>query len=292
MNKVGSPNKVGVTNKVGVIGWPIEHSLSPIMHNAAFAALGMTDWFYDKMAIAPDIVGLSLRELRDHGFIGINVTVPHKQAVMRYVRADERAQAVGAVNTIDFRTNVGTNTDVSGFMDDLKAHGIEVAGQNVIVLGAGGAARAAVYGLARAGATIAVVNRTPEKAEQLINDLGVDAMPMALERAAKGHVRLVVNCTSVGMYPKVDESPWSEDVPFPQGVIVYDMVYRPQTTKLMRQAEANGGRAIDGLGMLVRQGAAAFSIWTGREAPVDVMYAALEEALKEKTIEPQRHEGR
>jgi shikimate dehydrogenase len=253
------------------------------MHNAAFAALGMADWLYDRIAIPPDIVGLSLRELRDHGFIGINVTVPHKQAVMRHVRLDERAQAVGAVNTIDFRTNVGTNTDVTGFMDDLAAHGVQVAGANVIVLGAGGAARAAVYGLARAGATVAVVNRTPEKAEGLIRDLDVDAIPMTLELAAKGKAALIVNSTSVGMHPKVDESPWSDDVPFPQGVTVYDMVYRPQTTKLMRQAETNGGRGIGGLGMLVRQGAAAFTIWTAREAPVDVMFAALEEALKEKT---------
>jgi shikimate dehydrogenase len=253
------------------------------MHNAAFAALGMSDWFYDKMAIPSDIVGLSLRELRDHGFIGINVTVPHKQAVMRYIRSDERAQAIGAVNTIDFRTNVGTNTDVIGFMDDLAAHDIDVAGQNVIVLGAGGAARAAVYGLAQAGANVAIVNRTPEKSEQLISDLGVDAIPMTLERAAKGKAALIVNCTSVGMYPKVDESPWSDDVPFPQGVTVYDMVYRPQTTALMRQAEAHGERAIGGLGMLVRQGAAAFTLWTGREAPVDVLVAAVEEVLKEKS---------
>lgn len=270
-------------NKVGVIGWPIEHSLSPVMHNAAFTALGMTDWFYDRIAIPPDIVGLSLRELRDHNYIGINVTVPHKQEALRWVKSDERAQLIGAVNTIDFRTNVGTNTDVTGFMEDLAAHDVAVEGQNVIVLGAGGAARAAVYGLAQAGANIAIVNRTPEKSEQLINDLLVEAMPMTLERAARGRVSLIVNCTSVGMYPNVHASPWPDDVPFPQGVTVYDMVYRPQVTRMMQQADASGGRAIGGLGMLVRQGAAAFTIWTGREAPVDVMFAALREALgKEK----------
>jgi shikimate dehydrogenase len=271
-------------NKVGIIGWPIEHSLSPAMHNAAFAALGMTDWHYDKMAIPPDIVGLSLRELRDHGYIGINVTVPHKEAVMRYVKADQQAQLIGAVNTIDFRTNMGTNTDVTGFMQDLSAHGIDVAGKNAIVLGAGGAARAAVYGLANAGATIAVVNRTPEKAEKLIQDLGGHAMPMTLERAVRGKVSLVVNCTSVGMYPNVNESPWNENIPFPQGITVYDMVYRPGVTKLMQQAGAAGGRAVGGAGMLVRQGAAAFSIWTGREAPVEVMFAALRNELEKEKI--------
>ena len=266
-------------NKVGVIGWPVEHSLSPVMHNAAFAALGLTDWYYDKIAIPPDIVGLSLRELRDHLYVGINVTVPHKQAVMRYIKLDEQAQRIGAVNTVDFRTNEGTNTDVTGFMEDLAAHGIDVVGQNVIVLGAGGAARAAVYGLAQAGANVAVVNRTLEKAERLVEELGVDAMPMTLERAARGKPALIVNSTSVGMYPKAGESPWPDDVPFPEGVTVYDMVYRPQVTKLMQQAEANGGRAIGGLGMLVRQGVAAFRIWTGQDAPVDVMFSAVQEVL-------------
>lgn len=273
-----------MVNKVGIIGWPIEHSLSPAMQNAAFEALGMTDWHYDKMAIPPDIVGLSLRELRDHGYIGINVTVPHKETVLRYVKADERAQLIGAVNTIDFRTNTATNTDVIGIMDDLSAHGVEVAGQRVIVLGAGGAARAAVYGLAQAGANLAIVNRTLERAEKLIHDLGVDAMPMTLERAARGKASLIVNCTSVGMHPKVDASPWDEDVPFPQGVTLYDMVYRPGITKLMQQVEAAGGHAIGGMGMLARQGAAAFNIWTGRDAPVDVMLAVLGEALEKEKI--------
>ena len=273
-----------MVNKVGIIGWPIEHSLSPAMQNAAFAALGMADWHYDKMAIPPDIVGLSLRELRDHGYVGINVTVPHKETVLRYIKADERAQLIGAANTIDFRSNIATNTDVIGIMDDLAAHGIDVEDRNVIVLGAGGAARAAVYGLAEAGANLAIVNRTLEKAERLIHELHVDAMPMTLEKAAREKVYLIVNCTSVGMHPHTEASPWDEDVPLPRGVTLYDMVYRPAETKLMRQVEAVGGRAIGGLGMLVRQGVAAFTIWTGKEAPVDVMFAALREALeKEKS---------
>ena len=138
-------------NRVGVIGFPVEHSLSPIMHNAAFAALGMSDWLYDAMAIPPDILRLGLREPRDHGYIGINVTVPHKEAVMAYVRPDEKARAIGAVNTIDFRSNIGTNTDADGFIEDLRANGVALDGQRVLVLGAGGAARAAVYGLAGAG---------------------------------------------------------------------------------------------------------------------------------------------
>lgn len=265
------------TRRVGVIGWPIEHSLSPAMHNAAFKALGL-DWQYEKMAIPPDIVKLSLRELSDAGFVGINVTVPHKQAVMPFVRPDEIAKAVGAVNTIDFRGNVGTNTDVAGFMGDLAAHGVDPAGMKVVVLGAGGAARAAVYGLAKAGAYIVVVNRTPERARELIDSLGVEAIAEGITAVADAE--LIVNCTSAGLAPKVDESPLPDDVNLRPDVIAYDMIYRPAQTRLMRQVEAAGGRAIGGLGMLVRQGAAAFKLWTGVEPPLDVMFAAANEQLQ------------
>jgi len=274
-------------NRVGLIGWPVTHSISPAMHNAAFAALGLWDWSYELAAIPPDIVRQGLRTLRDEGgFIGVNVTVPHKQAVMPYVKPDDRARAVGAVNTIDFRDNSGTNTDVPGFLADLQAHGIALADRRVIVLGAGGAARAAVYTLARAGARVTVVNRTLEKAQVMLADLslsagvwGVEAKTLdeAVEQAG---VSLIVNCTSVGMWPQVDESPWIDGVPFPRGVTVYDMVYRPAVTRLMRQAEAAGGQAVGGLGMLIRQGAAAFEIWTGQPAPVEVMFEAAKSALQ------------
>src|SRR5262245_7451161 len=119
-------------NRVGVIGWPVSHSISPAMHNAAFAALGLTDWSYELLPIPPDIIKLGLRELHDHGFTGANVTLPHKQAVIPFVKPDERARAVGAVNTIDFRDNRGTNTDIAGFIDDLKANVVTLANANVL----------------------------------------------------------------------------------------------------------------------------------------------------------------
>ncbi len=266
-------------NKVGVIGFPVEHSLGPAMHNAAFAALGLTDWFYDKIAIPPDIVRLSLRELRDHGYVGLNVTVPHKQAVMPFVKPDELAQRIGAVNTIDFRTNVGTNTDMIGFMDDLAAHGIDVGGERAIVLGAGGAARAAVYGLAKGGARIIVVNRTPENASAMLDSLGVEGAILSADEALKRGAALIVNCTSAGLYPKVDNSPLPDDAPIPAGITLYDMIYRPAKTRLMTQIEAAGGTAIGGLGMLVRQGAAAFRLWTGVEPPIEVMFGAVREVM-------------
>ncbi len=265
-----------MTYHVGVIGFPIEHSLSPAMHNAAFKALGL-NWEYDKYAIPPDIIRQSLREFSDHGFVGLNVTVPHKQAVMPFVKPDEIARAVGAVNTIEFRHNTGTNTDVGGFMDDLRAHGVSPAGMRVVVLGAGGAARAAVYGLANAGARLTLINRTPERAQELIDSLHVRAV--VGEVSAVADAELIVNCTSVGMQPKVDASPLPDDAVLSPGVTLYDMVYRPAQTKLMGQVEAAGGRTIGGLGMLVRQGAAAFRLWTGVEPPVDVMLAAAQEQL-------------
>lgn len=268
-------------NKLGVIGWPVEHSLSPVMHNAAFAALGMDDWQYDKLPVPPDIVGYSLRTLRtEGGYLGVNVTVPLKQEVLKHVQPDETAQRIGAVNTIDFRENRGYNTDAVGFLNDLKAHGVDVQGMNVIVLGAGGAARAAVYALAYTKARVGVINRTPEKAQRMIDDLLVTAQVMTFEQAAKLDDALIVNSTSAGMWPHVEQSAWPDDLPLPTGAVVYDMVYRPAKTKLMQRAEAAGSRVIGGLGMLVRQGAAAFELWTKREAPVDVMVAALEKVLE------------
>ncbi len=275
-----------MTNKVGVIGWPVTHSISPAMHNAAFKALGLNDWQYELAPVPPDIVRQSLRMLREEGgFIGVNVTVPLKEKVMPFVLPDERARAVGAVNTIDFRNNVGTNTDVVGLIDDLTAHGVKLAGEKVILLGAGGAARAAVYGLAKAGAQVIVVNRTQQKAQVMLADLTISAGIRSadvktLDEAAEEKVSLIVNCTSVGLWPNVNESPWIEGVPFPKDVTVYDTVYRPERTLLMQQVEANGGQAIGGLGMLVRQGAAAFKIWTHQDPPLEVMFEAARYALQ------------
>ena len=273
------------TKRVGVIGFPVEHSLSPIMHNAAFAALDMHDWHYDAMSIPPDILRLGLREPKNHGYIGINVTVPHKEAIMQYVRPDDTARAIGAVNTVDFRNNLGTNTDADGLIADLRANDVPLRGQRVLVLGAGGAARAAVYGLLRVGASVVVVNRTKSRADKLVAQLRASARlsgaaVMTLDQAADWGMSLIVNCTSVGLHPHIQQSPWIHGLPFPEGVTVYDMVYRPANTALMQQCVAHGGRAIGGLGMLARQGAIAFELWTGVEAPVDVMIDALQAALE------------
>jgi shikimate dehydrogenase len=266
--------------RVGLIGWPVSHSVSPAIHNAAFAALGMSDWAYDLQPVPPDVLRGSLKALKEEGgYIGVNVTVPHKQTVMPFVKPDAMALAVGAANTIDFRDDTATNTDVYGFLNDLRANDINPDGMNVIVIGAGGAARAALYALASTEAKIKVVNRTLDKAVAMIQALGVSASAAKWEAVKPNDVQLIINCTVVGMFPKNDESAWDMDISFPQGAIVYDMVYRPAKTRLMELAEANGGRAVGGLGMLVRQAARAFKRWTTVEPPLDVMFDAAKEAL-------------
>ncbi len=273
------------TTRVGIIGWPLTFTLSPAMHNAAFDALGL-NWHYDTMAIPPDIARMGLTEPQRHGYVGINVTIPHKETLLPYVRADDIAKAIGAVNTVDLRTASATNTDAGGFIDDLSAHDLVLDGASVIVLGAGGAARAAVFGLTRAGARVYVASRSPERDESMLTDmrlrlhdedLAAEVMPLA--DALECVPSLVVNCTPVGGSSDTGASPWPDTLPMPRGVTVYDMVYRPARTRLMQQAEAVGGRGIGGLGMLVRQGAASFQYWTRQDAPLDVMFAAARQAL-------------
>lgn len=275
-------------NRVGVVGFPIEHSLSPAMHNAAFKALGMQDeWLYDAMAIPPDIADYAVKEPKRHGYVGLNITIPFKEQALQWGRPDDKARAIGAVNTIDFRDDRATNTDVDGFIGDLLAHDVAIKGEKVIVLGAGGASRAAVYGLWQQGAEVVVVNRTMQRAQDMLMQLtfsaGVQSIKaVTLDEAAEWGASLIINATSAGMYPNTDNSPWIEAVPFPKNATVYDMVYTPAQTKLMQQAVQAGGRAIGGLGMLARQGAVAFEIWTGVEPPIEVMIATLRQELEKR----------
>jgi shikimate dehydrogenase len=256
------------------------------MHNAAFQALNMDDWLYDAMAIPPDIANYAVKEPKRHGYIGLNITIPFKEQALEFAVPDEIARAVGAVNTIDFRDDSATNTDVAGFIYDLQAHDIALTGQPVIVLGAGGAARAAIYGLWREGAEVIVVNRTLERAQDMLTRLTFSAgirnvNALTLDEAVELQPTLIVNATSAGMYPNVEQSPWVNGVPIPDNITLYDMVYRPATTALMQQVSEAGGRVIGGLGMLVRQGAESFKIWTGVEPPIEVMFDAVHKALNE-----------
>jgi len=279
------PNTIGQTKLVGLIGYPVEHSLSPAMHNRAFAALGL-NWCYLPLPVPPGRLGEAIAGLRALGFVGANVTVPHKQAVMSYLdEVAPGAQAIGAVNAIVVRKElIGHNTDWQGFLTALSDGGFDPQGKRAVVLGAGGAARAVVYALAHAGAQVTVLNRTPSRAQALVQDFSpvFPALPLTpqtlKERTAEAH--LLVNATPVGMWPEVARSVWPEDLALPSHLTVFDLVYNPRQTRLLQQAEAAGATGIGGLGMLVHQGAAAFELWTGEKAPVETMYAAAREALR------------
>lgn len=275
------------TQLVGLLGWPVRHSASPQMHNAAFAARRM-NWRYLAFPVAPDRVEAAVAGLPALGLRGANVTVPHKQAVMPFLdRWTPAAEAIGAVNTIVVQEDgqlLGDNTDAAGFIADLHAHGVDPAGQRVAVIGAGGSARAVVYGLAEAGAArLSLLNRTVAKAEALAQAMrayfpetaiGTGAFPDDVPDVAQ-HVDLIVNCTSLGMDPRVEGLPWDEETEFREGQTVYDLVYNPAVTRLLQLATADGAQAIGGLGMLVYQGAIAWEKWTGEPAPVDVMQRAV-----------------
>jgi len=280
----------GTTRLVGLLGWPVAHSRSPQMHNAAFAALGL-DWVYVPLPVAPPDLADAVRGLRALGFAGANVTVPHKTAILPYL--DEIApiaRAVGAVNTLRVVEGrwVGENTDVEGFRRALAETGLSARGQAVALLGAGGAARSVLAALALEEAReIFLINRSPERAAQMIAELretfpaaGLRLPPIHLlrpEEPPPEGVALLINATPVGMAPESDASPWPPDRPFPWGLQgVIDLIYEPPRTRLMALAEAAGIPAFNGLGMLLHQGALAFTMWTGREAPLAVMRAALQ----------------
>ncbi len=274
-----------MTERVGLLGWPVAHSVSPAMHNAAFTALGL-DWQYDLLPVSPDHFAEEVARLVAAGYRGFNVTIPHKDAALTLpqVRAATLgAQAIGAANTLVVQPD-GTlhadNTDWQGFADDLLAQGLDVSGATCLVLGTGGGARAVVHALASQGAAeIMLVSRSPHPrrtgwAMAQCSLATYDDLTLLAPYAD-----LIVNCTPVGMFPNVDESPWPKRVHFPPDAVLYDLVYNPPVTRLMRQAEEAGARALGGLGMLVRQGALSFAQWVGIAPPLAIMAEAAQTAL-------------
>lgn len=279
------------TKKVGLIGFPVEHSLSPAMHNAAFTELGMHEWHYDLLSTPKEELELRIKSLGEAGYIGANVTLPHKTAALSYVdRVMMAARGVGAINTIVLHEGKleGHNTDSVGFIMDLQAHGVAIHRKRALVLGAGGSAHAVVLGLANAGANVTVMARREDSAWQLREkvrrgvsfSLRIEVQPLTALAKVATQVDLIVNTTPAGMFPQIEESPWPAGVPIPSHVFVYDLIYRPRETLFMRQAQEAGAKAIGGLGMLVYQGAAAFELWTGQVAPVEVMKRAVETQLE------------
>lgn len=275
---------------VGLFGHPVRQNLSAIMHNAAFDALGM-DWRYVLRDVEPVLLAREVRAAVDEGWVGWNVTIPHKVAIASSMdRLSPEAALIGAVNTVRKTGDelVGHNTDGAGFIAALKEEaGVSGAGMRVVQIGSGGAGRAtAVYLAKEAPAEIALLNRSPERSANLASMLSgafpnvpVRVLDENTLRAALADADLVVNTTSVGMWPRTDAEPPIDPAWLSPGSLVYDIINNPPRTGLLRAADARGCRVLGGLGMLVMQGAIAFKLWTGREAPVRVMRQAAETAV-------------
>ena len=281
-----------VTTKLGIIGFPIRHSISPVFQQAALDHLGM-DTSYQAWEVNPGELGEFIGGLRSPDVLGINVTVPHKEAVVPFLdEVDDWATAAGAVNTIVNRAGrlTGHNTDGTGFLRALReAGGFNPKGRRVLILGAGGAARGVVLALIRDGVgQLTIANRTLERAQQLsrmARDNGHDARAVTLEQVdlslAAPSAELIVNCTTIGMShgPNETGTPLSA-AQIPATALVNDLVYNPLETPLLRQASLAGASTLSGIHMLVYQGAASFEMWTGQIPPVQVMLRAATKAMQ------------
>ena len=273
--------------RLGIFGWPVAHSKSPQMHESAARALGI-ELQYERFEVAPGDLAESIRRKHEAAIDGYNLTVPHKEAVMTLLdEVTPAAEVIGAVNTVvrsDGRY-VGHNTDAPGLVRSLEEAGVQVGGARVVVLGAGGAARAAVVGLSNAGAeAITVLSRRPEQSEGLSSGLrphvecslaaaSLDEASSYFETAA-----LLVQATSATLESNPGALEFAASLPFdalPDDAAVIDMVYKPLKTSVLARAEDRGLTIVDGLGMLLHQGAIAFEMWTGLEPPLDVMRSAL-----------------
>jgi shikimate dehydrogenase len=281
----------GKTKLLGVIGDPITHSLSPVMHNAALAEMGL-DYVYVPFGIKADRLAEAITGFEAIGVVGFNVTIPHKQLIIPCLtHTSELAHAVGAVNTV-WRSEAGwqgTNTDVEGFLSPLKALSKDWSGATVLCLGNGGASRAVVAACHELGCRVTqVMGRNLEKLQHyqtswqhspIANQFTIHAWEDLAELLPQAD--LIVNTTPIGMSPNVENSPLTEVQAqlIKSDAIAYDLIYVPNPTQFLQQAQAQGAMAIDGLEMLVQQGAAALRIWTGQEVPVDCMRSALQAHL-------------
>ncbi len=277
---------------MGLIGYPLEHSVSPAMHNAAFKKLGL-DCEYSLFEVEPKDLPEAVEGMRALHIAGFNVTIPHKEAVVPLLdEVTEVAKVIGAVNTVKNQRGrlIGYNTDGAGFIESLKNDAkIKPKGKHAVVLGAGGASRAVAVMLAESGAkTVTITDIDNDKARELAEyvDSYFDTSCVNVEVNGKdlqgsiNQAEILVNCTPLGMAPKIKACPLADNIELHKKLMVYDLVYNPAETALMKKAKAAGAKVCSGLGMLVYQGALALTLWTGEEAPIEVMRQAAQAALK------------
>ena len=273
--------------RLGLIGFPVSHSMSPRIQNAALKACGL-EGEYSLFTVPPDDKqGLRnlLDRVRSGEIQGLNVTIPHKQNVIEFMdELTPTAKVIGAVNVIYMRDNklVGDNTDASGFFSDLNGfignHESKIVNpKSAVVLGAGGSARAVVYALANDGWEVTIAARRLEQARQLASSFTNYHLQTTTFDLYPSTFNLIVNATPVGMTPNVERSPLPENLSLPQNVIIYDLVYSPRETKLVKDARSQGLHATTGLGMLIEQAALGFKLWTGHTPPRDILYNSVVE---------------
>lgn len=274
-------NITGKTKVVALLGWPVEHSLSPDMHNSAWGRMGL-DYCYVALPVRPEMLREALEGIRALGLAGANVTVPHKENVMPLLdKIDSEASFIGAVNTVTVSEHgklTGYNTDGRGFMKSLDEAGIDVTGKRVLIVGTGGAARAISYYLSEKASELSLFDIDPEKAGRLAADLAINRKNVALVDSLAGlqDMDMVVNATPLGLR-EADPLPFDVSVLGP-GQTVVDLIY--WETRLIREAAARGAGTLNGLGMLLWQGVLASELWTGRMPPHEVMREALLRGLK------------
>lgn len=278
----------GKTQNLGVMGWPVAHSLSPVLQQAAIEAAGL-DYAYIALPVRPEDLPAAVAGLRALQFRGWNVTIPHKQAVMAELdELDEAAQAIGAVNTVvnDDGRLKGYNTDCTGCIMGLTAQGFDVRGKRAVLLGGGGAARAIIYGLlTHSAAQVTVGARNAAKIAPLATDFAAYGTVVTMDwqsanfTQALGDADLLINATPLGMVPHVDAMPPVDWAQVKQDAFVYDIIYTPAETLFLRTAREHGHRTLNGELMLAGQGAAALRLWTGVEPDLAVMQQALHQAL-------------
>jgi shikimate dehydrogenase len=276
-------NITGKTRVCGVIGDPIEHTLSPVIHNAAFNAVGI-DYAFLAFKVKPKAIENAVNGMRALNIRGLNITMPHKSTVLKYLdRTDLSAQIINSVNTILNKDSklFGFNTDGLGALKALRENGVEPKGRKVLLLGAGGAARAIAYTMAKEADELAVLNRTVKQAQALAKLLEKNVnkkivtgsiSPKEIQQNLQDS-DILINATSIGMKPKADESLVNSKLLRPD-LSVMDIVYNPLETKLAKEAKAAGATVVSGVEMLIYQGAASFELWTGKSAPVEVMRQA------------------